>query len=88
MKRYEVKKENRQFGNKCKWYNKNNLPAVEATNPTYRCGGRQFPAAYFVYEVETVYDPMRDFNPRHEERTPVAGPFSCETIAQEWAEMH
>ena len=88
MKRYQVKKQNRAFGNKCDWYNRVNLGAVEAANPTYPCGNRQFPAAYFVFKTEWVRDEMRDFNPNYQTFTPAAGPFATETVAIEWAEMY
>ena len=65
MKRYEIKKEARDFGNRCDWYNRANLGAVEAANPTRPVGGRLFPAAFFVFANEWVTDEMREFNPSH-----------------------
>ena len=83
MKRYEIKKQSRTFGSNCDWYNKQNLESVETANPTYPCGNRRFPAAYFVFETEQVRDEMRDFNPNYKVSRPVAGPFASENEAQE-----
>lgn len=88
MKRYEIKKDSRDFGKACAWYNKKNLGAVEAANPRRMVGGKSWPAAYFVEKVERVHDEMREFATSYDVRTVVAGPFSCETIAREWAAMH
>lgn len=85
MKRYEIKKAARDFGCKCDWYEKRNLGAVEAANPTRVVGGKAWPAAYFVEEVEKVYDEMFGWETC---RTAVAGPFATEMTAQEWADMH
>ena len=85
MKRFEIKKDSRDFGCECKWYDKQNLGAVNAANPTRVVGGKNWPAAYFVEKVERVYDKMFGWETRRET---VAGPFSCETIAREWADMH
>ena len=85
MKRHEIKKDARDFGYKCDWYNKENMEAVEAANPTKVVGGKTWPAAYFVEEVETVRDEMFGVETY---RTVVAGPFATETAAQEWADMH
>jgi len=84
-KKAQVKKDARNFGCKTDWYKKENLIAVEMTNPTYIVGGKVWPAAYFVETVETVHDEMFG---REEIRRAVAGPFSCETIAQEWADSY
>ncbi len=88
MKRYEIKKDNRNFGHKCDWYAKENLGAVNAMNPVRMVGNKVFPAAYFVVEVKMVRDEMREFNTNYEVRNTVAGPFSCEANATEWAEMY
>lgn len=85
MKRYEIKKDARNFGYKCDWYMKEHLGAVEAANPTRVVGGKVWPAAYFVEKVETVKDEMFGYETY---RIPVAGPFATETTAQEWADMH
>lgn len=88
MKRYEIKKDARNFGSKADWYNHKNLSAVNAANPLHPVGGKMWPAAYFVVVVETVYDPMRDYSPCYDVREAIAGPFATETTATEWAEMH
>lgn len=80
MKRYEIKKAARDFGCKCDWYEKRNLGAVEAANPTRVVGGKVWPAAYFVEKVE-----MFSWETY---RTAIAGPFATEMTAQEWADMH
>lgn len=85
MKRYETKKDARDFGYKCDWYEKRNLEAVKAVNPTRVVGNRIRPAAYFVEEVEKVYDEMFGWETY---RTVVAGPFATETAAREWADTH
>ena len=85
MKRYEIKKEARDYGCKCDWYKKEHLGAVAAVDPRRMVGGKSWPAAYFVEAVETVKDEMFGLETF---RTVVAGPFSCKTIAYEWAEMH
>lgn len=64
---------------------KEHLGAVEAANPTRVVGKKVWPAAYFVEEVEKVYDEMFGWETYH---TAVAGPFATETTAQEWADMH
>ena len=84
-KKAQVKKDARNFGCKTDWYKHENLVAVEMTNPTRVVGGKVWPAAYFVETVETVQDEMFG---REEIRRTIAGPFSCETIAQEWADSY
>lgn len=85
MKRYETKKDARDFGCKCDWYMKEHLGAVEAANPTRVVGGKVWPAAYFVRVDEWVRDEMfgSDW-----QTVAYAGPFATETTAQEWADMH
>lgn len=85
MKRHEIKKDARDFGCKCDWYEKRNLGAVEVVNPTRVVGGKVWPAAYFVEKVESTYDEMFGWETY---RKTVAGPFATETTAQEWAEMY
>ena len=85
MKRYETKKDTRNFGHKCNWYNKENMGAVEAANPTMVVGNKTWAAAYFVEEVETVRDEMFGVETY---RTVVAGPFATEAAAKEWAAKH
>jgi hypothetical protein len=85
MKRYEIKKNARDLGCKCDWYMKEHLGAVEATNPTMVVGGKTWPAAYFVEEVETIRDEMFGLETY---RTVIAGPFAVETTAQEWIDMY
>lgn len=85
MKRYEIKKDARNFGCKCDWYDKKNLNAVEAANPRRMVGMKSCPAAYFVEVVKEVHDEMFGWETH---RKAVAGPFSCETVAKEWVAMH
>ena len=85
MKRYEIKKDARDFGCKCDWYMREHLGAVEAVNPTRVVGNRVWPAAYFVEEIETVRDEMFGWETY---RKTVAGPFATKTTAEEWREMY
>lgn len=88
MKRYEVKKDSRDFGKNCDWYNTNNMNEVNEMNPTRIVGHKVWPAAYFVEVVETVRDEMRNFNPVYTVHKAVAGPFGCEVTAREWVAAH
>lgn len=85
MKRYEVKKNARNFGYKCDWYDEEQLKEVEAVDPRHMVGGKSWPAAYFVEKVETVKDEMFKLDTY---RFVVAGPFSCEAAAQKWVDTH
>lgn len=85
MKRVRVEKRNRNFGIQAAWYMHENVAEVAAENPRYYCGGKMFPAAYFVLVEEHVYDPMRDFNPSYWVEAKKFGPFANEAKAEEFA---
>jgi len=84
MKRFTVKKDSRNFGVNAKWYNHENVERVEAENPTNYCGGRMWPAAYFVALEEWQTDEMREFNPSRWVAIGFAGPFATESEANDW----
>jgi len=85
MKRARVEKKNRNFGVNANWYNHENVAAVEAANPRYRCGKRMFPAAYFVVVEEYAHDEMRDVRPNYWVAVEHVGPFADEQAANEYA---
>ena len=88
MTNYKIRKDARDFGCKADWYNHENLGAVNAANPTRIVGGRVWPAAFFVFACNWAHNEMCETCPNFETCAPVAGPFSSETIAAEWAEMN
>ena len=88
MKRVRVEKMARDFGVLADWYNHENVAAVEAADPRRYCGGRMFPAAYFVVVEENVYDPMRDFNPHYWAAVEYVGPFADEEAANGYAKAN
>lgn len=87
MKRMRVEKKSRDFGVKADWYKHENVAAVETANPVYPCGGKMFPAAYFVVVEEFVKDEMRDFNPNYWAAVEYVGPFASEEEAANWNEV-
>lgn len=88
MKRAEVKKDVRDFGNACDWYNKDNMAAVEAANPVKNIGRFAVAAAYFVELVEEKRDEMRECGQWYKVRRAVAGPFPTEAAAMVWADSY
>lgn len=91
MTTYKIEREGLTYASKMEngFYNHKIVEEHYDDFPTWILGGRYVHKfAYFVFESEWHYDPMRDFNPRFESRKGVAGPFPTQEMAQEWIDAH